>query len=94
MPMEKEPVVGASYVDPDGISFEILDFDEDEGIIEIQYADESVSDLDIDAWYEMDLRRLKPVAGREGVIDDDFDESSDDEDEIDNDEFEEDEEIE
>lgn len=59
MPMEEEPVVGAIYEDQDGLAFEVLSFDEDEGTIEIQYEDGSVDEIDLDAWYEMDLQPLK-----------------------------------
>lgn len=81
MPIEKEPVIGAFYKDPDGTSFEVLDFDEDDGVIEVQYSDGSVSEIDIDTWFEMELRRFKPVEGRENAIDEDIDEDSDDDDE-------------
>lgn len=59
MPMEEEPVVGSVYEDQDGQAFEVLSFDEDEGTIEIQYADGSVDEIDLDTWYEMDLQPLK-----------------------------------
>jgi hypothetical protein len=58
MPMEEEPVVGAMYEDEDGLAFEVLSFDEDEGIIEVQYEDGEVSEIDIDSWYELDLEQL------------------------------------
>lgn len=75
MPMEEEPVVGAIYEDQDGQAFEILAFDEDEGSIEIQYADGSVDEIDLDAWYEMDLKPLKTAPWK------DDEEAEDDEDE-------------
>lgn len=59
MPMEEEPVVGAMYEDEDGLAFEVLSFDEDDGTIEVQYEDGEMSEIDIDAWYEMDLQPLK-----------------------------------
>jgi hypothetical protein len=59
MPMEEEPVVGAIYEDPDGLAFEILSFDEDDGTIEVQYEDGEVGEIDIDAWYEMELKQLR-----------------------------------
>lgn len=58
MPMEEEPVVGAVYEDEDGRSFEVISFDENLGTIEIQYADGSLDEIDLDAWYGMDLTRL------------------------------------
>jgi hypothetical protein len=65
MPMEEEPVVGAMYEDEDGLAFEVLAFDEDEGTIEVQYEDGKVSEIDIDAWYEMELQRLKSAAWKD-----------------------------
>lgn len=65
MPMEKEPVVGAMYEDEDGLAFEVLSFDEDDGAIEVQYEDGEVSEIDIDAWYEMDLQQLKSTTFKE-----------------------------
>ena len=59
MPMEEEPVIGAMYEDEEGLAFEVLSFDEDEGTIEVQYEDGEVGEIDIDAWYEMDLQQLK-----------------------------------
>ena len=46
MPMEEEPVIGAMYEDEDGLAFEVVSFDEDEGIIEVQYEDGEVSEID------------------------------------------------
>lgn len=63
MPMEEEPVVGAMYEDEDGLAFEVLSFDEDEGIIEVQYEDGEVSEIDIDSWYELDLEQLSASEG-------------------------------
>ncbi len=59
MPMEEEPVVGAIYQDPDGVAFEVVSFDEDDGTIEVQYEDGEVGEIDIDAWYEMELQQLR-----------------------------------
>jgi hypothetical protein len=74
MPMEQEPVVGAMYEDQDGIAFEVLSLDEDDGTIEIQYEDGSVDEIDIDNWYEMDLDQLEPGAWKEAEEEDDVDE--------------------
>lgn len=70
MPMDEEPVVGAMYEDEDGLAFEVLSFDEDEGIIEVQYEDGEVSEIDIDTWYEMDLQRLKSESWKDSDEDD------------------------
>jgi hypothetical protein len=85
MPMEEEPVVGAMYEDEDGKAFEVLSFDEDDGTIEVQYEDGSVQQLDIDAWYEMDLEQLKSGTWKD-ADDDDLDDEDDDLDDDEDDE--------
>ncbi len=90
MPMQEEPIVGALYQDSDGLKFEVTGFDVDDGAIEIRYDDGSVDELDIDAWYELELRRLKGDGEWPGdededdederpVVDDDEDDQDDDE---------------
>ena len=69
MPMEEEPVVGLMYEDEDGLAFEVLSFDEDDGTIEVQYEDGDVKEIDIDAWYEMDLQKLKSQAWKDAEED-------------------------
>jgi hypothetical protein len=64
--MEEEPVVGAVYEDEDGRSFEVISFDENLGTIEIEYADGTLDEIDLDAWYGMDLTRVYEEEGLEG----------------------------
>lgn len=71
MPMEQEPVVGAMYEDTDGVAFEVLSFNEDEGTVEIQYEDGSVDEIDIDTWYEMDLETREPGAWKKADAEED-----------------------
>jgi len=59
MPMQEEPVVGAQYEDADGLIFEVTVFDVDEGTIGIRRHDGSVGEIDIDNWYELELRQCK-----------------------------------
>lgn len=95
MPMQEDPVVGAVYEDPDGLTFEVTDFNEDEGTIEVRYGDDSVDEIDIDTWYEMELRRLEGDKSADEDEDeeeerpvraDDDDEEDDDEDDYDDEE--------
>lgn len=90
MPMEQEPVVGAIYKDLDGKSFEVLAFNEDDGVIDVQYVDGAVEEIDLDAWYEMDLVTVKTPKDEDeedddDELDDEDDEDLDDEDEDDED---------
>lgn len=73
MPMEEEPVVGAMYEDADGLAFEVLAFDEDDGTIEVQYEDGEVREIDIDAWYEMELQQLKSSTWKDADDDEEED---------------------
>ncbi|MEK7796981.1 MAG: DUF6763 family protein [Pseudomonadota bacterium] len=59
MPMQEEPIVGAQYEDADGLTFEVTVLDVDEGTIGIRHHDGSVGEIDIDTWYELELRQCK-----------------------------------
>jgi len=87
MPMYEEPVVGAFYEDEDGRTFEVVSFDENDGTIEIQYADTTSDEIDLDDWYGLDLERLETDDEDEDVVDkvdedavpeDDMDDEDDD----------------
>jgi Family of unknown function (DUF6763) len=87
MPMYEEPVVGAFYEDEDGRTFEVVSFDENDGTIEIQYADNTSDEIDLDDWYGLDLERLETddeeddASGKveeDAVPDDDLDDEDDD----------------
>ena len=54
MATELEPIVGDWYSHR-GRDFTVIDVDEDEGIVEIQYASGTVQQVDLSAWYDMDL---------------------------------------
>lgn len=62
MSWDTEPVVGQWYrhLDKD-YEFKVVAVDEDEGIVEIQYIDDEVEELDIDSWYEWDVETIAPV---------------------------------
>lgn len=54
MATELEPIVGDWY-SYRGRDFTVIDVDEDEGIVEVQYASGTVQQIDLSAWYDMDL---------------------------------------
>jgi Family of unknown function (DUF6763) len=54
MATELEPIVGDWYTYRNR-DFTVIDVDEDEGIVEIQYASGNVQQVDLNAWYDMDL---------------------------------------
>ena len=87
MPMYEEPVVGAFYEDEDGRTFEVVAFDENDGTIGIQYADNTSDEIDLDDWYGLDLERLETDEDDEDVVEkadedavpeDDMDDEDDD----------------
>ncbi len=78
-----EPVVGQWYqnVEEDD-SFRVLSMDEDAELVEIEYLDGEIEELDLDAWHEMDLER---IAEPEGWADEDEEDEDEEEDEDDED---------
>jgi hypothetical protein len=60
MPTENDPIVGNWYRDVvSDRRFEVVAVDEDEGTVGLQYYDGDVEEVDIDAWYEMDLEGIE-----------------------------------
>lgn len=94
MPMYEEPVVGAFYEDleEDGRTFEVVAFDENDGMIEIQYSDGTTDEIDLDDWYGMDLEQLESEEDDDDKDDVDDSDVSDDDADLDDDELDEDEE--
>jgi hypothetical protein len=100
-----EPVKGQWYenVEEDE-TFRVLSVDEDAELVEIEYLDGDIEELDLDAWHEMDLERIAEPEGwaaeddedeeeeEEDLDDEEDDDWDDDEDEDDDEDWEEDEE--
>jgi hypothetical protein len=101
-----EPVPGQWYENlEEEESFRVLSVDEDSELIEIEYLDGDIEEIDIEAWHEMDLELTKEPEGwaesdededeeeeeEEEEEDEDWDEDEDDEDWDDEDEEDEDE---
>jgi len=70
MPTEREPEIGSWYRNLQGQSFEVIALDEGEGIVEIQYFDGAVEELDMDTWYELELVEREPPEDWSGPFDD------------------------
>lgn len=61
MPHSYEPIPGDWYQRHDnGFKFEIVDVDENEGLIDLQYADGSVDQLDREGWGALDIAPSEP----------------------------------
>jgi hypothetical protein len=85
-----EPVKGQWYENvEEEESFRVLSVDEDAELVEIEYLDGDIEELDLDAWHEMDLERIAEPEGWAGGADaeeEEDEEELDDEDEDDWDE--------
>ena len=90
MAREFEPVVGQWYENIDeNESFRVLSVDEDAELIEIEYLDGDIEEIDVDTWAEFDLDKIDQPEGWSGAEigadDEDDDEDDDDWDEDDDD---------
>jgi hypothetical protein len=65
-------------------SFRVLRVNEDSELIEIEYLDGDIEEIDLETWHEMDLERIEEPEGWSESDDEDADEDEeDDEDEDD-----------
>lgn len=83
MAREYEPVAGQWYENVDeNESFRVLTVDEDAELIEIEYLDGDIEELDLDTWAELDLEKIDQPEGWSGADEEDEEEDEDwDEDE-------------
>lgn len=88
MAREFEPVVGQWYENIDeNDSFRVLSVDEDAELIEIEYLDGDIEEIDVDTWAEFDLEKIEQPEGWSGAeIGGDDDEDDDEDDDWDDDE--------
>ena len=55
------PVLGNWYKHLDkGYEFQVVAYDETDGVVEIQHYDGDVEALEVDDWYEMELEHIEP----------------------------------
>jgi Family of unknown function (DUF6763) len=100
---EYEPVVGQWYENIDeNENFRVLSVDEDAELIEIEYLDGDIEEIDLESWRELDLDKIEEpegwAASHEGGkdeeededLDEDWDEDEDEDDEDDEDDDDED----
>jgi hypothetical protein len=82
-----EPVRGQWYQNlEEEEQFRVLTVDEDSELVEIEYLDGDIEELDIEAWHEMDLDRIEQPEGWSEAEDQDDDEDDDWDDDDDEDE--------
>ena len=87
MAREFEPAVGQWYENIDeNESFRVLSVDEDAELVEIEYLDGDIEEIDLDTWAEFDLDKIEQPEGWSGDdIAEDEEEEEEEEDEEDED---------
>lgn len=97
MSRDYEPVPGQWYENiEEEEQFRVLSVDEDSELIEIEYLDGDIEEMDVEGWHEMDLEKIAEPEGwsesdeeedEEEDEDDDWDDDDDeDDDDLDDDE--------
>lgn len=86
MGRDYEPVKGQWYqnVEEDD-SFRVLSVDEDAELVELEYLDGELEEIDLDTWHEMDLERIAEPEGWAAENDKDDEEEEDEEEDEDDD---------
>ena len=86
MSRDYEPVPGQWYENlEDEESFRVLTVDEDSELVEIEYLDGEIEEIDLETWHEMDLEQTDEPEGWAKSDEEDEDEEEEDEDEDDDD---------
>lgn len=85
MSRDYEPVPGQWYENlEDEESFRVLTVDEDSELVEIEYLDGEIEEIDLETWHEMDLEQIdEPEGWAESEEDEDEEEEDEDEDDED-----------
>lgn len=95
MSRDNEPVVGQWYQNvEEEETFRVLTVDEDAELVEIEYLDGDIEELDLEEWHELDLELTTEPEGwseDEDDEDDDWDEDDEDEEDDEDDDWDEDE---
>jgi hypothetical protein len=72
---EYEPAVGQWYENIDeNESFRVLSVDEDTELVELEYLDGDLEEIDLETWHELDLNKIDEPEGWTGSAEDDDDE--------------------
>jgi hypothetical protein len=100
---EYEPTAGQWYENIDeNESFRVLSVDEDAELVELEYLDGDIEEIDLETWHELDLDKIDEPEGWAGSSeeeeeeeeeekDDDLDETWDDDEDEDDEDWDEDE---
>ena len=86
MSRDYEPAVGQWYENlEEEEQFRVLSVNEDSELIEIEYLDGDIEEIDIESWHEMDLDKINEPEGWSESDEDEEDEEEDDDDDEDDD---------
>ena len=78
MSRDYEPVPGQWYENlEEEESFRVLSVDEDSELLEIEYLDGDIEEIDLESWREMDLERIEEPEGWSESDDEDADDDED-----------------
>ena len=55
-----EPVIGEWYKMPEGTVFEVVAINEHDGSIDVQYADGTIGEFDVETWAMLELVTVAP----------------------------------
>ncbi len=95
MSRDNEPVKGQWYENAeDDETFRVLSVDEDSELVEIEYLDGDIEELDLEEWRELDLELIDEPEGwsdEDEDDDEDWEEEEEEEDDEDEDDWDEDE---
>ena len=84
MSRDYDPVQGKWYQDlEENEVFLVLSVDPDEELIELQYENGDIEEIDLDTWHELDLEHAEEPEGWSSDDDEDDEEDEDEEDEDD-----------
>jgi hypothetical protein len=76
-----DPIQGQWFEDlEENEIFRVLSVDPDEEIVEVQYENGDIEEMDLDTWHELDLERAQEPEGWASDDDDDDEEEEDEED--------------
>lgn len=80
MSRDYEPVPGQWYQNlEEEEQFRVTSVDEDSELVEIEYLDGDIEEMDVEGWHEMDLEKIaEPEGWAESQKDEDEDEDDDD----------------
>lgn len=80
MSREYEPAVGQWYENIDeNESFRVLSVDEDAELVELEYLDGDIEEIDLETWHELDLDKIDEPEGWAGSAEDEDEEEEEEE---------------